>query len=63
ELSIAEVAAKGHDLALVQRIDRLITIAEYKRRQSPPGPKLTWRAFGMGRRYPITNGYRDRTGA
>ena len=63
ELSIAQIVARGHDLALVQRIERLLNIAEYKRRQSAPGPKLTPRAFGLGRRYPIVNGYRDGSGA
>jgi len=61
ELSLAEIVAQGHDAALVQRIERLINIAEYKRRQSAPGPKLTPKAFGMGRKYPITNGYKDHT--
>jgi NAD+ synthase len=61
ELSIGEIVARGFDLALVQRIERLVNIAEYKRRQSAPGPKLTAKAFGLGRRYPITNGYRDGT--
>lgn len=60
ELSIAEIVAMGHDQALVERIERLLNIAEYKRRQSAPGPKLTVKAFGLGRRYPITNGYKDR---
>ncbi|KKC34278.1 NAD+ synthase [Devosia psychrophila] len=60
ELSIAEIVAMGHDQALVERIERLLNIAEYKRRQSAPGPKLTGKAFGLGRRYPITNGYKDR---
>lgn len=60
ELSIAEIVAMGHDQALVERIERLLNIAEYKRRQSAPGPKLTSKAFGLGRRYPITNGYKDR---
>ena len=62
ELSLAEIVAKGEgrfDLALVQRIARLTNIAEYKRRQSAPGVKITRKAFGLGRRYPITNGYRD----
>ncbi|WP_082092523.1 NAD+ synthase [Devosia epidermidihirudinis] len=61
ELSIAEIVAKGHDQALVERIERLVNIAEYKRRQSAPGPKLSPKAFGQGRKYPITNGYKDRT--
>src|SRR5690606_34774013 len=60
ERSIAEITAMGHDLALVERIERLVNLAEYKRRQSAPGPKLTAKAFGSGRRYPITNGYKDR---
>ncbi|MDB5588362.1 MAG: synthase [Devosia sp.] len=61
ELSIGQIVAKGFDLALVQRIEKLVNIAEYKRRQSAPGPKLTRKAFGLGRKYPITNGYRDVT--
>ncbi len=61
EMSLAEVAARGHEPALVRRIERLLNIAEYKRRQSAPGPKLSPRAFGLGRRYPITNGYKDAT--
>lgn len=61
EKSIAEIVAQGHDEALVQRIERLLNIAEYKRRQAAPGPKLTPKAFGQGRKYPITNGYKDRT--
>jgi NAD+ synthase len=61
EMSLGDVVARGHDPALVKRIERLINIAEYKRRQSAPGPKLTPRAFGLGRKYPITNGYKDLT--
>ena len=61
ERSIDEIVAQGYDRPLVERIERLVNIAEYKRRQSAPGPKITARAFGLGRRYPITNGYRDRT--
>jgi len=63
ELPLAEIVEKGEghfDLQLVQRIERLVNIAEYKRRQSAPGVKITRKAFGLGRRYPITNGYRDR---
>ncbi|MBN9310274.1 NAD+ synthase [Devosia sp.] len=62
ELSVAEVVAKGEgrfDRDLVKRIEKLLYIAEYKRRQSAPGVKITRKAFGLGRRYPITNGYRD----
>lgn len=61
EMSLGDVVARGHDPALVKRIERLINIAEYKRRQSAPGPKLSPRAFGLGRKYPITNGYKDVT--
>jgi NAD+ synthase len=63
EASVAEVAARGFDIDLVRRIEKLLYVAEFKRRQSPPGPKLTKRAFGIGRRYPITSGYRDTSGA
>jgi NAD+ synthase len=62
ELSIAEIVAKGEgrvDRALVKRVERLVLLSEYKRRQAAPGVKLTRKAFGIGRRYPITNGYRD----
>ena len=62
ERSVAEVAATGIDRALVERIEGLIYIAQYKRRQAAPGVKLTRKAFGIGRKYPITNGYRDRRG-
>jgi NAD+ synthase len=59
ELSVKEIAARGFDLATVKRIEKLLYIAEYKRRQSAPGVKLTEKALGLGRKYPITNGYRD----
>jgi NAD+ synthase len=62
ELSIKEIVAKGFDLAMVKHIEKLVNIAEYKRRQAPPGVKLTKKAFGLGRKYPITNGYRDESG-
>jgi NAD+ synthase len=61
EMALGEIVARGHEPALVKRIERLLNIAEYKRRQSAPGPKLTPRAFGQGRKYPITNGYKDGT--
>lgn len=59
ELSVVEVVDRGFDLALVRRIERMLYIAEYKRRQAGPGVKLTPKAFGIGRKYPVTNGYRD----
>jgi NAD+ synthase (glutamine-hydrolysing) len=57
EKSAAEIIADGFEAATVQRILRLIKISEWKRRQSAPGPKLSRRAFGRERRYPITSGY------
>ncbi len=62
ELSIAQIEAKGFERELVKRIEKLIYLAEYKRKQAAPGVKLTKKAFGIGRKYPITNGYRDRSG-
>lgn len=62
ELSVAEVVQKGQgrfDRDLVKRVEKLLYVAEYKRRQSAPGVKITRKAFGLGRRYPITSGYRD----
>ena len=59
EQPVAEIVARGHDVALVKRIQHLLYVAEYKRRQSPPGMKITKRNFGRDRRYPITNGWRD----
>ena len=56
--SIEEIVAAGHDRATVERIVRLVDLAEYKRRLTPPGPKLTTKAFGRDRRLPITNRYR-----
>jgi len=62
ELSIKELVARGFELETVKRIEKLLYIAEYKRRQSAPGVKLTAKALGLGRKYPITNGYRDDSG-
>ena len=53
-----QVAARGFDRDTVARIERLLCIAEYKRRQAPPGVKLGKRNFGRDRRYPITNAFR-----
>ena len=58
EMSIAEIQAHGHDPETIQRVWRMLDLAEYKRRQAPPGVKLTSRAFGKDRRYPITNSFR-----
>ncbi len=58
ELSVDEVAARGFDRAIVAKVERLLYIAEYKRRQAPPGVKLGKKNFGRDRRYPITNAFR-----
>ncbi|CAD7337332.1 NAD+ synthase [Sphingomonadales bacterium 56] len=58
ELSVEQLVARGFDKDVVARIERLLYVAEYKRRQSPPGVKLGIRNFGRDRRYPITNAFR-----
>lgn len=58
ELSVDELVARGFERETVARIERLLYIAEYKRRQAPPGVKLGSRNFGRDRRYPITNAFR-----
>lgn len=55
---IPEIVARGFDEATVRRVIRMVDLAEYKRRQAPPGVKITSRAFGRERRMPITNGFR-----
>jgi NAD+ synthase len=59
EQSVAEIVARGHDRATVERIQHLLYIAEYKRRQAAPGVKISGRNFGRDRRYPITNAFRE----
>jgi NAD+ synthase len=59
EQPLAEIVAAGFDREIVAKIDRLLNIAEYKRRQAAPGVKVTRRNFGRDRRYPITNKFRD----
>lgn len=58
DYSIAEIVALGYPEETVRRIIRLVDLNEYKRRQAPPGPKITTKAFGKDRRLPITNRYR-----
>ena len=60
ELRVSDIVAKGHDLETVKKVERLLYIAEYKRRQAAPGVKITRKNFGRDRRYPITNRFRDR---
>jgi NAD+ synthase (glutamine-hydrolysing) len=56
--SVPEIVKQGHPEDVVRRVARLVDLAEYKRRQSPPGIKITTRAFGKDRRLPITNRWR-----
>lgn len=58
EMAVDQIVAKGYDRATVHRVWRMLDLAEYKRRQAPPGVKISRRAFGRDRRYPITNGFR-----
>ena len=58
--SAADIVAAGFPEAAVEQVVRLIRINEYKRRQAPPGPRITPRAFGRDWRYPVTNGFREK---
>tara|TARA_R110002111_G_scaffold47630_9_gene85029 strand:- start:1810 stop:3471 length:1662 start_codon:yes stop_codon:yes gene_type:complete len=60
EKSLDELVTEGFDTHTIARIQNLLYIAEYKRRQSPPGVKISTMSFGRDRRYPITNGFRDK---
>jgi NH3-dependent NAD+ synthetase len=53
KLSVDEVVAKGHDRTAVEKVNRLLYIAEYKRRQAPPGVKVSPMVFGKDWRYPL----------
>ena len=59
DLGVADLIEQGHDAETALKVWRMLERAEYKRRQAPPGVKITARAFGRGRRYPMTNAYRD----
>ena len=59
ELSVAAIVSKGFAREVVTRVQRLLYSAEYKRRQAPPGVKITRKGFGRDRRYPITNAFRE----
>ena len=58
EMGVDEIVSRGHEPETVQRVWHMLDLAEYKRRQAPPGVKITHRAFGRERRYPITNSFR-----
>ncbi len=59
DLGVNDLVIAGHDPATVMKIERLLYLAEYKRRQSAPGVKVTKKNFGRDRRYPIVNRFRD----
>jgi len=60
EMGVDEIVKRGHERTTVERVEHLLYIAEYKRRQAAPGVKITKKNFGRDRRYPITNRFRDR---
>ena len=59
EATVADIVARGHSEETVRRVWKMLDRAEYKRRQAPPGVKITRRAFGRDRRYPITNAFQS----
>jgi NAD+ synthase (glutamine-hydrolysing) len=59
DAGLAEIVALGFDASLVRRVIRMVDRNEYKRRQAPPGVRITLRAFGKDRRLPITNRYAE----
>ncbi len=59
EMAVEDIVKRGHDKATVSRVEHLLYVAEYKRRQAAPGVKITKKNFGRDRRYPITNRFRD----
>jgi NAD+ synthase len=59
EMPLKDIVARGHAAETVKRIERLLYLAEYKRRQAPPGVKISSRNFGRDRRYPIVNRFRE----
>jgi NAD+ synthase len=60
ELPLAEIVARGHEPETVKKVERMLYLAEYKRRQAAPGVKITAKNFGRDRRYPITNKFREK---
>jgi NAD+ synthase len=59
EMTFEDTCARGYHPATVKRVEQLLYVSEYKRRQAPPGVKISARNFGRDRRYPITNAFRD----
>jgi len=63
EMPLTDIVARGHAVETVKKVERLLYLAEYKRRQAAPGVKISARNFGRDRRYPITNRFREEAGA
>src|SRR5215468_796153 len=63
EMPLKDIVARGHAVETVKKVERLLYLAEYKRRQAAPGVKISARNFGSDRRYPITNKFREEIGA
>jgi NAD+ synthase len=59
EMPLTQIVARGHPAETVRRVERMLYLAEYKRRQAAPGVKISARNFGRDRRYPITNKFRE----
>jgi len=62
EMPLSDIVARGHAPEVVKKVERLLYLAEYKRRQAAPGVKISARNFGRDRRYPITNKFREDVG-
>ena len=60
DMGVDDIAARGFDEATVKRVVAMVQNNEYKRRQAPPGVRVTRRGFGRDRRYPITSGFVDK---
>ncbi len=58
-MAFDEITARGHASETVRKVQSMLYTAEYKRRQAPPGVKITQKSFGRDRRYPITNRFRE----
>ncbi|CBI76537.1 NH3-dependent NAD synthetase [Bartonella clarridgeiae 73] len=61
DMSVSDIVKRGHSRQTVEKVEHLLYLAEYKRRQSAPGVKISYKNFGRDRRYPITNHFRDKS--
>jgi NAD+ synthase len=62
EMPLSEIVARGHPAETVKKVEKMLYLAEYKRRQAPPGVKISSKNFGRDRRYPIVNKFREDIG-